>query len=383
MRWLLFECLMPIINSEDSEVTNLLSNQLLRRFKWDSGFFMDTDFFNEPCWLVSSSAFTHWFELLQENLQLNLGRRLAHAAADSEELRLDSLDSPNTFFNKRKKILSKINSDWKLRGLGSLKVPSGSYKLKTLELEFHGRLQSSFSSGLANAAWEFIIKKRHRFRWEDRGRDIALVRLEEDDLELVKPHKIESKWPFKSINFTEIDVNPLKKPFELKFGGWELMGERYIFLYRDFISRLVKNITTYASDSPVVNLNVDWSIFEISDTEKNVWSGIAKASSDMFRDSGDLFMIADPEGWIGASQAELVNSGLGGVISSRGIDSNGGIELEFSNIFHPAIVTGILMGCWSRSEGRDAKALWKYDNDILKLQISSKSEIANQDLKTK
>ena len=45
------------------------------------------------------------------------------------------------------------------KGLGSLKVPSKSSKLEKLDLEVHGRLQSSFSSGLANAAWEWVVKK--------------------------------------------------------------------------------------------------------------------------------------------------------------------------------------------------------------------------------
>ena len=33
-------------------------------------------------------------------------------------------------------------------------------KLEKLDLEVHGRLQSSFSSGLANAAWEWVVKKK-------------------------------------------------------------------------------------------------------------------------------------------------------------------------------------------------------------------------------
>ncbi len=369
---------MPIIESDTSEVSEELSKMLVNRFRWNSGFYLDKEYSDEPCWLVSSSGFAHWFELLQENLQLNLGRRLAHAAADSEELRLDSIELKHSFFQKRKKILSEINYDWKSRGLGSLKVPSGSHKLKKLELEVHGRLQSSFSSGMANSAWEFITKKRHRFRWEDRGKDVALAHLEQDGIEVKKPIKIDKIGAYKSIEFNEIDSNPLRKPFELKFGGWELLGERHIFLYQDFIYRLVENITTYASDSYSVSLNADWEVFQISETEKKVWSGIAQASSEMFRQGGELFMIDNPQGWVGASQAELVNKGLGAVTKSKGIDSNGGIELEFCNIFHPAIVTGVILGCWSRSEGRDGKASWKSDNGELKLQITSKSEIAEQ-----
>tara|TARA_B100001113_G_scaffold351660_1_gene351214 strand:- start:478 stop:1608 length:1131 start_codon:yes stop_codon:yes gene_type:complete len=376
MRCFTLAGVMPIIDSEDNGFSKALSRKLVQRFNWTSGFFLDTEYSNEPAWLVSSSAFKHWFELLQENLQLNLGRRLAHAAADSEELRLKFLERPRGFFNKNKNSLSLINEDWSIRGLGTIKIPSKAFKLKKLELEVHGRLQSSFSSGLANAAWEWLVKKRHRFRWEDSGRDIALVHLEEDNLEIAEPKNIVTKWPYRSCEFHEIQKNPLLKPFELDYGGWELLGERHMFLYQDFILRLIENITTYASESPEVNLNVDWGVFKINSTEKNVWSGIAKSSSDLFRAGGELFMVAEPESWVGASQAELVEHGLGGVVKSRGVDSHGGVELEFSNLFHPAIVTGILLGCWSRSEGRDAKASWRYENETFILEISSKSEIA-------
>ena len=73
----------------------------------------------------------------------------------------------------------------------------------------------------------------------------------------------------------------------------------------------------------------------------------------------------------------MSDHGLGSIYSSKGIDTVGGIELSFSKIFHPAIVTGILMGCWSRSEGRNAKAEWIELDGQRRLKISSKSEIAN------
>ena len=117
---------MPIIGSDENEFSTELANELIQRYNWDSGIFYDSSYGNEPSWLVSTSGFNRWFELIQENLELNLGRRLAHAAADSEELRFDLMPRPNGFFNLNKKSILKINEDWRLRGLGSLKVPSKS-----------------------------------------------------------------------------------------------------------------------------------------------------------------------------------------------------------------------------------------------------------------
>ena len=226
---------MPIIGSDENEFSTELANELIQRYNWDSGIFYDSSYGNEPSWLVSTSAFNRWFELIQENLELNLGRRLAHAAADSEELRFDLMPRPNGFFNLNKKSILKINEDWRLRGLGSLKVPSKSSKLEKLDLEVHGRLQSSFSSGLANAAWEWVVKKRHRFRWEDNGKNIALVHLELDDLDIAKPKKINFDWLIDSdVKVNHIQKNPLSKPYELEYGGWELMGERHVNVIKRF-----------------------------------------------------------------------------------------------------------------------------------------------------
>ena len=123
---------MPIIGSDENEYSPSLANELIQRFNWDSGLFLDSSYLNEPTWLISTSAFNRWFELLQENLELNLGRRLAHAAADSEELRLQTVQKPSGFFNLNKKSLALINDDWRVRGLGSIKVPSKPSKAENL-----------------------------------------------------------------------------------------------------------------------------------------------------------------------------------------------------------------------------------------------------------
>jgi len=368
---------MPIIGTEENEISSSLANELIQRYTWESGMFYDTLYSNEPTWLVSSSAFNRWFELLQENLQLTLGRRLAHAAADSEELRFQLIQRPNGLFSINKKSVTSVNKEWRIRGLGSLKVPAKSFKLAILDVEVHGRLQSSYSSGLANAAWEWVVKKRHRFRWEDRGKDIALVHLELDDIDVAKPKKIDTTWSFSNSSVEHIQKNPLLKPSELSYGGWDLMGERHVLFYQDFILRLIKNITTYASECAEVTTDVDWSMYRLSETETKVWNAIAKSSCDLFREGEELFLVAEPEHWVGATQAELAEHGLGAVISSKKIDAHGGIELEFSNVFHPAIVTGVLLGCWARSEGRDAKGSWIEQNGQGYLRIYSKSEIAS------
>ena len=61
---------MPIISSDENEYSPGLANELINRFNWKFGLFLDSEYSEEPSWLVSNSAFNRWFELLQENLEL-------------------------------------------------------------------------------------------------------------------------------------------------------------------------------------------------------------------------------------------------------------------------------------------------------------------------
>jgi len=68
--------------------------------------------------------------------------------------------------------------------------------------------------------------------------------------------------------------------------------------------------------------------------------------------------------------------GLGRVSAARNIDDNGGVELTLPSAFHPAIVTGRLLGCWERAEGRGAKAKWSCSQDGHTIILESRREIA-------
>ena len=86
-------------------------------------------------------------------------------------------------------------------------------------------------------------------------------------------------------------------------------------------------------------------------------------------------MVAQPENWVDASQAELAEHGLGSIHSSKGIDNVGGTFI-FQNL-PSSHCNWDFNGVLSRSEGRNAKAEWIELDGQRRLRISSKSEIAN------
>ena len=69
--------------------------------------------------------------------------------------------------------------------------------------------------------------------------------------------------------------------------------------------------------------------------------------------------------------------GLGKIDSAIQTDDYGGVELVAPAVFHPAIVVGILIGCWERAEGRAAKATWSVDELGHRIKIESRREIAD------
>ena len=86
-----------------------------------------------------------------------------------------------------------------------------------------------------------------------------------------------------------------------------------------------------------------------------LWDAMAEAARRQFLASGELVLIASPEHWIDVANRHLSFLGMGRVSNASVVDDNGGVELTLPSTVHPAIVTGRLLGCWERAEGRGAK----------------------------
>ena len=377
---------MPIVDTPNQEYSVEFENRLLSRFQWTKdGLILDTKCNNDPQWLVDAGSFLKWFSNVEDILGLPIGRRIAHAAAESEEWRISVLDDiPRPLFRKRQKQLNWINSEWELRGLGQLNYLP---KIAEIENEFEIRIKErvlmALSAGMGNSVIESLLETRTKFRWQDKGEKEGAIYLQEDKSEVPSAIEISPVWIKRdcldtTTNNRNQNYNPLKRPI-LEFpGSWELFGVRHHMMGLDLLNRLDDIVTPYLAEHKIdSDSRTEWIHSKITDKDvKVLWNAYAEAACKMFIDSGNIAMVAEPEHWQGICEAELSEKGLGQLSSAEGIDEHGGVELKFKELFHPAIVTGILLGCWSRAEGRNAAAKWELKNGIHIIKLNSQRKIA-------
>jgi len=185
----------PLIDEVSKDDTPWFSNLLKSRFTPTfCGLLRDVDTGNEPYHFISINEFEMWLSELENLVGIPLGRKIAHAAAESEEYRLthSSEEMPNPIFKKMAKRFEWINKNWEIRGLGKLelmKVESDATKLI-----IHNRAHSALSAGWAAATQEFLTNSRFRFHWADDGNAECLVTLELDQRPIPKAMKVDHRW---------------------------------------------------------------------------------------------------------------------------------------------------------------------------------------------
>ena len=62
-------------------------------------------------------------------------------------------------------------------------------------------------------------------------------------------------------------------------------------------------------------------------------------------------------------------------ISALELDSNGGIELKFTEIPHLSLPAGLLAGAWVRCEGRPVKVSIRNENEFQFISLQSRYDL--------
>jgi len=365
---------MPLVDDPMDESTPWLIDELKHRFQsTDSGLILDMTH-QEPIWCLTVSGFERWFAEVESCLDQTLGRRLAHAAAESEEWhRNQSPALPKSWFGQQKKRISIINSDWKLRGQGQLGVLESENQSSTVIVA--NRTFTALAAGMGNAAWESIQERRFRFQWADRGVGETIVEMTIDPREIPAPEKSIPSWEDQIGLICDDDRIFHRARHEID-GLWTVEGNRTMMLSRDCILRFENLATSYLSSNVrSTDSRTTWAGVE-SHEQVVLWDAMAEAARRQFLASGELVLIASPEHWIDVANRHLSFLGLGRVSNASVVDDNGGVELSLPSTLHPAIVTGRLLGCWERAEGRGAKAKWSTSQDGHTIVLESRREIA-------
>ena len=365
---------MPLVDDPMDESTPWLIEELMQRFpSLDNGFILD-EINQQPTWCLTVSGFERWFSELEEILDQTLGRRLAHAAAESEEWHWNQLPPlPKSWFNQDKKRLSVINQDWNLRGLGQLDILEKGSVSNTIIVA--NRAFTALAAGIGNAAWECIHEQRYRFQWSDRGAGETVIELTRDSRQIPPPSKSNTGW-HDHHGKTCTDTRLFHRArFEVE-GLWTVEGNRVMMLSRDCLLRFEDLAVAYLSSTErSTDSRTTWD--GLNSHEKIVmWDAMAEASRKQFLGAGELVLVASAEHWMDVATRHLSMQGLGRVTKATEIDDYGGVELYLTAALPPAIVTGRLLGCWERAEGRGAQAEWKSTEDGHSIILKNRREIA-------
>lgn len=365
---------MPLVDDPMDESTPWLIEELMDRFSsLDNGFILDV-INQQPTWCVTVSGFERWFSELEGILDHTLGRRLAHAAAASEEWHWNQMPPlPKSWFSQEKKRISEINRDWNLRGQGQLEILEKNLESNTIIVA--NRAFTALAAGIGNAVWECIHEQRYRFQWSDRGAGETVIELTDDPRQIPPPSKCNIEWHDhhgKSCNDTRLFH---RARFEVE-GLWTVEGNRVMMLSRDCLLRFEDMASSYLSATErSTDSRTTWD--GVNSHEQIVlWDAMAEASRKQFLGAGELVLVASPEHWMDVASRHLSMQGLGRVKKATEIDEHGGVELILSGVLHPAIVTGRLLGCWERAEGRGAQAEWQSTEDGHRIILKNRREIA-------
>lgn len=366
---------MPLVDDPMDESTAWLVEDLQRRFPGGAaGLLRDTESGDTPVWCVSLAQFDHWFTELESTLDLTLGRRLAHAAAESEEQRWTLAPPlPKAWFGERRKRLATVNADWALRGLGQLAWLEDGEKGEMLLVA--NRPQTALAAGMANAAWECITGRRSRFQWSDRGVGETVVELTPDPRSIPAPQPTSAPW-IDATGQGEAPAPLFERARDEGAGLWTVEGQRALTVQRDLLLRFESLVMPHLLDSTRdADRRTEWSGIE-DDQRLLFWDGAAEAARRQFLAAGELVLIADADHWVSATRRHLGAQGLGAVVAARSVDDHGGVELELAATLHPALSVGRLLGCWERAEGRGARATWRSHANGHTVRLESRRTIA-------
>ncbi len=367
---------MPLIDDAVEASDELAAGLQERYLATAAGMLVEQSGQSQPVWACPVSEFELWLGALESMLDMPLGRRLAHAAAESEEWRMQAADRqpPNPLFGKEKKRLAWLNEDWHQRGMGELSLlesDSGE-----VSLVVRRRPHPALAAGITCAAWERLQKQRYRFRWSDGGSGESLITLELDRREIPSSAAITPSWDEVAASST---VATGSHPFLLSYndgGNWTVDGVRMLALAQDLLLRFEDVVLPHLADKErSSDPRVGWT--GVDDRDRLLfWDALAEVGRAKFVASGEMVLVAAPTDWVDVGRRFLSTSGMGTITTAESLDDMGGVRLTADKLFHPALAIGILLGAWERAEARPAGAAWTSSEDGHTIELTSLRDIA-------
>ena len=336
---------MPLIDESESILDADLILALRDNFTFRDGLIIDKV---GHCWYRwRSDGLDAWWRIFEEIIDAPMGRKLANSACDEEEGLLNSGSLDFTGLFRRKKATQALEYRWWLHGWGKPNIKPPNFTSTGLTPLFAGIFQADF---------ERINSKRYRMRWEEKSSENCVLTLDESDLPVVasKP---------KGKTFSDGDSYDIKVE-----SSWKIDGLKHHLLPVGIFMRLQESCAGLTAN--------------ISEDERNSWPAIsdgflafALAAKRLFIAGEEIFLAADANGWLDSCKSFFGPMGMSYPISSTELDSNGGIELKFTEIPLLSLTAGFLAGAWVRCEGRPVKVAIREEDNFTFISLQTRYEL--------
>ncbi len=325
----------------------------------------------QPVWIIGTNYFESWIQGVEERTNQSLGRRLAHAAAESEEYMLLKGKSYSMPKGGNPDTWNSLQNDWMSRGIGYFSSLDSSNEEKRIVVVKPA--YGPICAGFIASAVETSSNIRHRFRWSESKDQSLIVSLSPDQSEVPPPRKMKTFWVD---NESEKCNSELFETLEIGHNGsWAIMGNRCMVIHRDLILRFAEYCEPYLDE---IHTGYDNYIFSGNSQDENLmWTAMADSIRKSTFESAPHILISKPDDWKRVTSRHLSLHGLGNVSSVDAIDSHGGVKLSLSGCFHPAISGGVLLACWERAYGRRGKLQCDINSGAVSLFLSSSVALVN------
>ena len=337
---------MPLIDEAETLLDVQLMSHLVNNFTTRNGLIIDK--YGNSWFRWRADGLDSWWRMFEETIDSPMGRKLANSACDEEEWLLNSGSLDHTGFFRKKKALNSMTHRWKINGWGTPTLNPPSFRSVGLNPIFAGILQADI---------ERINSQRYRMRWEEKSSESCVLQLEKSDYPITASKQSVGSFETGEPYLIEVE------------GDWRIDGLSHHLLPSGLFNRL--------QDS-CAGLNAN-----IGEDERGSWPdesdgflSMAIASKNLFIAGEEIFLAADANGWMQSCDAFFYPMGFSKPQSVKSIDSNGGIELIYSQVSVPAITLGMLAGAWIRSEGRPVKVGLSRDENSLIITLQSRYELS-------
>jgi hypothetical protein len=212
-------------------------------------------------------------------------------------------------------------------------------------------------AGILQADIERINSERYRMRWEEKSSESCALQLDKSDYPITASNQSVESFDIGEPYIPEVEEK------------WRIDGLSHYLLPSGLFKRLQDSCAG-------LNANIGEDERASWPDEDDGFLSIAVASKNLFIAGEEIFLAADADGWMQSCDAFFSPMGFSKPQSVKSIDSNGGIELVYSQVAVPAITLGMLAGAWVRSEGRPVKVGLLREEKLLKITLQSRYELS-------